>query len=180
VDELAGKNMPHIGPKDRPHGHLGSASTKKLAKEAVDKTKLGKYFQFLKAGSILPVVYAVIAYLVHKSVPLAIVALLFSFVYHFILARGFAERSMIGLNKCEEKSFGRKWAEMFIAKTVITHLLIMTYLIVSKPLGISGWYFLAVGIVLIFIDRSITNKHIPDLAWEQKKTAWAEDKMMRD
>lgn len=174
------REKPHYGPKDRPHGHLGSESTKKLAKEAVDKAKYGQYFSFLKAASVLPIIYAVIGFIV-RAWYIGVVALIFAFIFHFIWSRNLAERSMIGFDKCDPKSAGYGWAKIFIGRILAMHVLILVSLIwAPKEPALLNWLFLPLGIVLYMIDLGITKKNIPDLALEQKKTSWAQDKMMRD
>jgi hypothetical protein len=137
--------------KDRPHGHLGAASTKVAADRAVLRSHFGPYYQFVQRLGGLPVIYFVLAGVAYRSIWHAIGAGIYAFLFHLYATSYFAARSKMGLESCPTRSAGHFWSRIFVARAVFDHVVMMSALIWAGPL-----WFLGSGVILYVLDYAIT------------------------
>jgi len=146
--------------KDRPHGHLGAKSSRLAADRAILRENFGRFYPFVQRLGGTPVVYFVMGAIMGRPdgwgtvILYALVAALYSFIFHIVAISYFAARSKISVNKCPKGTIGYFWGSIFIPRALFDHAVMMTALILSGRYG--PLWFLASGIVLYLLDRIIT------------------------
>lgn len=143
--------------KFRPHGHLGADSTKISAERKVLMDHFGRYFYFVQRLGGLPVLYFIIGAIEGRSMGWAMVfiygltAAFYAFFFHLVATSVFAAKAKIGCNECPKNSFGYIWSNIFVARVVIFHLVMLSCLI-----WLNVYWFLASGFIIYIIDNTVT------------------------
>jgi hypothetical protein len=147
-------------PEDRPHGHMGAKSSRLAADRAVLKENFGRFYPFVQRLGGTPVIYFVMGAIMGRphgwtmAILYAVVAAVYSFIFHIAAISYFAARSKMAIDKCPKGTIGYFWGSEFIPRALFDHAVMMTALILSGRYG--PWWFLASGLVLYTLDHIIT------------------------
>jgi hypothetical protein len=121
------------------------------ARRAMLISRFGPLYPIIQPLGAVPLAYAAIGGVVYRSFLIAAFGFAFSFLFHVFVTAYFAMCARVGLEKCAAKSGGFRWAKLFVVRTIIHHVAMMSLFIWA------GWYWLFVaGAVIYLIETAIT------------------------
>ena len=141
----------------RPEGHSGSKDARLSAQRAVLRDHFGPYYLYVQRLGGIPVGYFIVGVFANYGAPwlrlivIGVGALVYAFMFHIYATSYFAARAKIGLDTCRPGSFGLFWSKIFIARSIVHHIVMLSALI-----WLGTTWFLASGFILYIIDYIIT------------------------